>query len=41
MKSTDVFHRIYPIELEIKHTIDTGRSASYLDLLLEFDSEEH
>jgi hypothetical protein len=31
--------RIYPIELEIKDTTDTYRSASYLDLLLEIDSE--
>ena len=37
----DVFHRIYPVELEIKYTIDTDRSASYLDLHLEIDSEEH
>ena len=37
----DVVNRIYPIELEIKYTIDTDRSASYLDLLLEIDSEEH
>ena len=37
----DVFHRIYPIELEIKYIIDTDRSASYLDLLLEIDSEEY
>jgi hypothetical protein len=37
----DVFDCIYPIELEIKYTIDTDRSASYLDLLLEIDNEEH
>jgi hypothetical protein len=37
----DVFHRIYPIELEINYTIDTDRSASYLDLHLEIDSEGH
>ena len=37
----DVFHSIYPIELEIKYTIDTDRSASYLDLHLEIDSDEH
>ena len=30
--------RIYPIELEIKDTTDTDRSASYLDLHLEIDS---
>ena len=27
--------------LELKYTIDTDRSASYLDLLLEIDSKEH
>jgi hypothetical protein len=32
----DFVDRIYPIELELKDTIDT---ASYLDLHLEFDSE--
>ena len=37
----DVFDCIYPIDLEIKYTIDTDRSASYLDLLLEIDNEEH
>ena len=31
--------RIYPIELEIKDTTDTDRSASYLDLHLAIDSE--
>ena len=30
---------IYPIELEIKDTTDTDRSASYLDLQLEIHSE--
>jgi hypothetical protein len=30
---------IYPIELEIKDITDTERSASYLDLPLEIDSE--
>jgi hypothetical protein len=30
---------IYPIKLEIKDTTDTDRSASYLDLHLETDSE--
>ena len=32
-------YRIYPIELEIKDTTDTARSASYLNLHLEIDSE--
>jgi hypothetical protein len=35
----DFVDRIYPIELEIKDTKDTDRSASYLDLHLEIDSE--
>jgi hypothetical protein len=35
----DFVDRIYPIELEIKDTTDTDRSASYLDLHLELDSE--
>jgi hypothetical protein len=35
----DFIDRIYPIELEIKDTTDTDRSASYLDLHLEIDSE--
>ena len=35
----DFVDRIYPIELEIRDTTDTDRSASYLDLHLESDSE--
>ena len=35
----DFVDRIYPIELEIKDTTDTYRSASYLDLPVENDSE--
>ena len=35
----DFVNCIYPIELEIKDTADTDRSASYLDLHLEIDSE--
>ena len=35
----DFVDRIYLIELEIKATTDTYRSASYLDLPLEIDSE--
>ena len=34
----DFIDRIYPIQLEIKYTTDTDRSASYLDLHLEIDS---
>jgi hypothetical protein len=35
----DFVDRIYPIEVEIKDTTDTDRSASYLDLHLDIDSE--
>ena len=35
----DFVDRIYPIELEIKDTTYTDRSASYLDLHLNIDSE--
>ena len=35
----DFFDRFYPIELEVKDTTITDRSASYLDLYLEIDSE--
>jgi hypothetical protein len=35
----DFVDRIYPIDLEIKDTTDTDRSASYLDLHLVMDSE--
>jgi hypothetical protein len=35
----DFVDRIYSIELEIKDTTDTDRSASYLDLHLEIDSK--
>ena len=38
-KFGDFVDRIYPIELEIKDTTDADRSASYLDLHLEIDSE--
>jgi hypothetical protein len=34
----DFSDRIYPIQLEIKYTTDTDKSASYLDLHLEIDS---
>jgi len=35
----DFSDRIYPIELEIKDTTDTDKSASYLGLHIEIDSE--
>jgi hypothetical protein len=38
-KFGDFVHRIYPIELQVKDTTDTARSASYLDLHLEIDSD--
>ena len=38
-KFGDYGERIYPIELEIKDTTDTVKSASYLDLHLEIDNE--
>ena len=38
-KFGDYVERIYPIELEIKDTTDTVKSASYLDFHLEMDNE--
>ena len=35
----DFVARIYPIELEIKETTDTDRTASYIDLHLNINSE--
>jgi hypothetical protein len=35
----DFVDRIYHIELKIKDTADTDRSASFIDLHLEIDSE--
>jgi hypothetical protein len=35
----DFVDRIYPIELEIKDTTYTDRSASYLDLHFEIDND--
>jgi hypothetical protein len=35
----DFVDRIYPIELKIKDTTDTDRSALYFDLHLKIDSE--
>ena len=39
LKFDDNVERIYPIELDIKDTTDTIKSASYLDLHLEIDNE--
>ena len=36
---SECLHLIYPSELEIKDTTDTRRSASYLDLFLEIDTD--
>ena len=38
-KFGEYVERIDPIELEIKDTSDTSKSASYLDLHLEIDNE--
>ena len=38
-RSDNVVDRIYPIELEIKDTTDTARSASYLEINIDIDSE--
>ena len=38
-KFGDYVERVYPIELAIKDTTDTVKSASYLDLHLEIDNE--
>jgi hypothetical protein len=35
----DFVHRVYPIELEMKDTTHTDRSASYLDMQLAIDDE--
>ena len=35
----DHVDRMYPIELELKDIIDTARSAAYLDINLDNDSE--
>jgi len=35
----DFVDRIYPLELQIKNTTDTNRSASYPDLHLAIDNE--
>ena len=39
-KLSDFIDYIYPIELEIKDTTDKARPASYLNLHIEFYSEE-
>ena len=39
-KFGDFVDRIYPIQLEINDTTETDRSASYLDIHLEIDSDD-
>jgi hypothetical protein len=39
-KYGDFVDRIYHIELEIKDTTDTARSASYLGLILDINSDK-
>ena len=38
-KLGDFVDRIFPIEIEVKNTTDTDRSASYIDLHLDVDSK--
>ena len=38
-KFSEYLHEIYPDELEIKDTTDSPKSASYLDIYLEFDNK--
>ena len=40
-KFSEHFSSIYPKELEIKETTESASSTSYLDLLLEFDTDGH
>ena len=40
LKFCNFVDHIYPTDHEIKDTTDTGRSASYLDLYFEIDSED-
>ena len=39
-KFSDSLHLLYPQELDIKDTTDSRNSASYLELLLEFDNQD-
>ena len=40
-KFADYLNRIYPSELEVKETTETNNSASYLDILLSYDTDGH
>ncbi|KAK3109031.1 hypothetical protein FSP39_021508 [Pinctada imbricata] len=40
-KFTDYLSSIYPSELEVKETSGTNNSASYLDIMLSYDSDGH
>ena len=40
-KFADYLNRIYPSELEVKETTETNNSASYLDIMLSYDTDGH
>ncbi|KAK3087493.1 hypothetical protein FSP39_006613 [Pinctada imbricata] len=40
-KFTDYLSSIYPSELEVKETTETNNSASYLDIMLSYDTDGH
>ena len=40
-KFADYLSRIYPSELEVKETTETNNSASYLDIMLSYDTDGH
>ena len=40
-KFADYLNRIYPSELEVDETTETNNSASYLDILLSYDTDGH
>ncbi|KAK3095551.1 hypothetical protein FSP39_016026 [Pinctada imbricata] len=41
LKFTDYLSSIYPSELEVKETTETNDSASYLDIMLSYDTDGH
>ncbi|KAK3093854.1 hypothetical protein FSP39_021096 [Pinctada imbricata] len=40
-KFADYLSSIYPLELEVKETTETNNSASYLDIMLSYDTDGH
>ncbi|KAK3105678.1 hypothetical protein FSP39_003121 [Pinctada imbricata] len=40
-KFAEYLSRIYPSELEVKETTETNNSASYLDIMLSYDTDGH